>query len=196
MWAKTGKEVDGYPGFLYYWNVFMFCKTAHKEHFLCANTFGTSTTTTDSHKNQQHLFCRSSEINTVLHQSKVKPPFVSNKRVKVHHLTTCSTGGGVGGGGVQDDWSKHGDHVSWVGLFSLSVYEVLFFHLLNKAQEGPKCFREEVLGFNRSGSCRLRYTGRAARKQGWCGTHAPRTIKRLPVGGPLPPPPRFSIIRK
>lgn len=43
--------------------------------------------------------CRSSEINTVLHQSKVKPSFVSNKRVKVHQLTTWSTvgrGGAVG----------------------------------------------------------------------------------------------------
>lgn len=28
------------------------CKTARQEHFFCANTFSTFTTTTDSHKNQ------------------------------------------------------------------------------------------------------------------------------------------------
>lgn len=46
-----------------------------------------------------------------------------------------------------------------------------------------------------SGSCRLRYTGRAGRKQGWCDMHAPRTITRLPVGGSLPPPRRFPLLK-
>lgn len=108
--TKTENECDGYSCFPLLLKCVYVCKTARKEHFLCANTFGTSTTTTGSHKNRQH-FSRSSEINTIrLHLSKVAPVtcvkqegesassdrFLGGKRVS--GMIEASMGIGQGGG--------------------------------------------------------------------------------------------------